>query len=538
MFFAQICCINSQIEVEFLYNYCSFIFFILKGDVVMSETKSTEHGHLKRGIGQRQLSMIAIGGAIGTGLFLASGATIHDAGPGGSVLCYAVIGIIVYLMMTSLGEMSTQLPLPGGFQTFATRFIDPALGTMFGWNYWISWAITLAAEFAAAAILMQFWFPNVTSWIWSLLFFIVLLALNLFNVKGYAESEFWFASIKVIAVVCFIIIGILLIFGVGGAHDAGLANWTHESADGQKAPFIGGFSAFLSVFLVAGFSFQGTEGVGIAAAEAKNPEKTIPKAIKTVFWRILIFYVLAIAVIATLIPFDSPNLLGGSEDDVTLSPFVILFNMIDIPYAAGIVNFILITSVLSAGNSSLYMASRMLYSMGRQGQAPKILGTTSKSGVPVIAVCATAVVGALAMFSSLVGLDAIYSFFYNASSVTGFIIWLGISVTHFRFRRAWKAQGHSVDELKFKAKFFPVGPILAAVVFLVIIFGNVWVMIPGAGASADDIIGFAGTFGIIPILILIYVGYKISHKTKVVPLKEADFTMPAEFAAGTEHEVK
>jgi amino acid permease len=175
-------------------------------------SKKEHAGRLKRGIGQRQLSMIAIGGAIGTGLFLASGATIKDAGPGGAVLCYAVIGLIVYLMMTSLGEMATKLPLPGGFQTFATRFVDPAAGTLFGWNYWISWAITLAAEFAAASILMKFWFPTVASWIWSLLFFIVLLALNLFNVKGYAEAEFWFSSIKVIAVVVFIIVGVLVIF--------------------------------------------------------------------------------------------------------------------------------------------------------------------------------------------------------------------------------------------------------------------------------------------------------------------------------------
>jgi amino acid permease len=478
--------------------------------------------------------MIAIGGAIGTGLFLASGATIHDAGPGGALLCYIVIGLIVYLMMTSLGEMATKLPLPGGFQTFATRFIDPAAGMMFGWNYWISWAITLAAEFAAAAILMQFWFPNVTSWIWSLIFFVILLALNLFNVKGYAEAEFWFAGIKVLAVIVFIIVGILIIFGVGGAHTGGFENWVLKGPDVDgnpaQAPFIGGLGAFLSVFLVAGFSFQGTEGVGIAAAEAKDPERAIPKAIKSVFLRILIFYVVAIAVIATLIPFTSENLLGGDTDNVAMSPWVIMFKMIDIPYAAGIVNFILLTSVLSAGNSSLYMASRMLYSMGIQQQAPKILGRTSKRGVPVIAVCTTAAIGALAMFSSLVGLDVIYEFFYNASSVTGFIIWLGISVTHYRFRKAWKAQGHTADELKYKAKFFPFGPILAALVFLAIIIGNVWVMVPKAGAEAGDIIAFAGTFGIIPILIIIFIVYKVVHKTKLVPLKEADFTMPAEHA--------
>jgi lysine-specific permease len=437
-------------------------------------------------------------------------------------------------MMTSLGEMSTQLPLPGGFQTFATRFIDPALGTMFGWNYWISWAITLAAEFSAAAIIMKFWFPDVASWIWALIFFVVLMGLNLFSAKGYAESEFWFAGIKVIAVIAFIIIGILLILGVGGSGNnvSGFENWTHNDGKGNQAPFVGGFGAFLSVFLVAGFSFQGTEGVGIAAAEAKNPEKTIPKAIKTVFWRILIFYILAIAIIATLIPFDSPNLLGGSEDDISMSPFVILFSMIKSPYAAGIVNFIILTSVLSAGNSSLYMASRMLYSMGIQKQAPKILGKTSKNGVPVVAVCATGIIGALAMFSTIIGLDTIYKFFYNASSVTGFIIWLGISVTHYRFRKAWKAQGHSVDELKFKAKFYPVGPILAAAVFAVIIVGNVVVMIPPPGLAGAEmvnaVIAFSGTFGIIVILLLLYIGYKIARKTKVVPLKECDFTMPSD----------
>jgi lysine-specific permease len=508
----------------------------------MDKNMSSEHGHLKRGIGQRQLSMIAIGGAIGTGLFLASGKAIHSVGPGGAVLCYAVIGIIVYLMMTSLGEMSTQLPLPGGFQTFATRFIDPALGTMFGWNYWISWAITLAAEFSAAAIVMKFWFPDVDDWIFSLVFFVVLMALNLVSVKGYSETEFWFAGIKVIAVIVFIIVGILLICGVGSA-EPGFANWFHKGIteiDGKEveaqAPFIGGFGAFIAVFLVAGFSFQGTEGVGIAAAEAKNPEKTIPKAIKTVFWRILLFYVFAIAIISTLIPFDDPSLLGGKEEDITLSPFVIVFKMIGIPAATHIVNFVILTSILSAGNSSLYMASRMLYSMGIQQQAPRILGQTNHRGVPVVAVCATGIIGALAMLSPFFGLDAIYTLFYSASSVTGFIIWLGISVTHWRFRRAWKAQGRSLDDLKFKARFYPVGPILAAIVFLIIIFGNVITLIPDPGADAAAVIEFAGTFGILPILVLIYVGYKVARKTKVIPLQEVDFTMPKEFAAGTEHE--
>jgi len=523
--------------------------YFLKGDVVMSEVQTSGHGHLKRGIGQRQLSMIAIGGAIGTGLFLASGKTISTAGPGGALLCYAIIGLIVYLMMTSLGEMSTQLPLPGGFQTFASRFIDPAVGMTFGWNYWISWAITLAAEFSAAEIVMKFWFPNVPNGVFPLLFFVVLMALNLISVKGYAETEFWFAGIKVIAVVVFIIVGILLILGVGNAHEAGFSNWTLQGAGeraGDKAPFIGGLGAFLSVFLIAGFSFQGTEGVGIAAAEAKNPEKSIPRAIKTVFWRILIFYVVAIFIIATLIPFSDPHLLGANVDaDVATyketfaqSPFVIVFSKIGISWAPHLVNFIILTSILSAGNSSLYMSSRMLYSMGIQKQAPKVFGKTTHRGVPVAAVCLTGAIGLLAVLSKFIGTDSVYTFLYSISSISGFIIWLGISVTHWRFRRAWKAQGHSANDLKFKAKFYPVGPILAALVFLFVIIGNVVGMIPPPGAGASSVIEFVGTFIIIPVLILLYIGYKVIRKTKVVPLKDADFTMPVEFAAGTEHEVK
>ena len=482
-----------------------------------------ERSHLKRTIGKRQLTMIAIGGAIGTGLFLASGQGIHNAGPGGALLAYAVMGMVVYFMMTSLGEMSTQMPLAGGFQAFASRFIDPALGATFGWNYWFSWSITLAAELVAATIIMRFWFPDTPGTIWAILFFIVLMALNLLSAKAYAEAEYWFAGIKVVAVLVFLVVGVLLITGVIGNHAIGFQNWTLTDGKGNSAPFVGGFGAILGVFLIAGFSFQGTEGVGIAAAESDNPDKSIPKAIRTVFWRILIFYIGAIFIIGTLIPFTDPSLLGGSEDNVAMAPFTIVFSEAGFKAAASVVNVVILTSVLSCGNSSLYFSSRMLYAMALRNQAPKFLSKVSKRGVPYLAVCATGLIGALAFLTSIIGQGKVYYIFYNASAQTGFIIWLGIAMAHYRFRKAWHAQGHTLDELKFRAKFYPIAPIMAIVLSLVVIFGaNYFVF---QDFNWGDLLIYYGFF---PAFVIIYLGFKFYNKTKIVPLKECDFSMPPE----------
>src|SRR6266404_6980210 len=247
---------------------------------------------LRRGIGQRQLGMIAIGGAIGTGLFFASGAAISQAGPGGALLAYSLMGLAVYCMMQSLGEMATQLPIPGAFEAYAERFIDPSLGFAFGWNYWFSWGITLAAEFVAGALIVQFWFPGTNTTVWAMGFFALLMTLNLLSVKAYAEAEYWFSGIKVVTVIIFIAVGALMIFGLLGGRAVGFQNWALTSPQtGLHAPFVGGLPAVLLVFLVAGFSFQGTEGVGLAAAETTDPGKCVPIAIRNVLWRILMFYI-------------------------------------------------------------------------------------------------------------------------------------------------------------------------------------------------------------------------------------------------------
>lgn len=223
---------------------------------------------VKRNLKARHMTMIAIGGSIGTGLFLASGTTIQSAGPGGALAAYVCIGIMVYFLMTSLGEMATYMPVSGSFSSYATRFVDPAFGFALGWNYWFNWAVTLAVEIAAAAIIMKFWLPEVPSIIWSALFLGLVFMLNALSIKSYGESEYWFSLVKVVAIIFFIIIGLLTILGVFGGEVIGFENFTMG-----EAPFKGGFLSIISIFLIAGFSFQGTELVGIAAGESENPEK-------------------------------------------------------------------------------------------------------------------------------------------------------------------------------------------------------------------------------------------------------------------------
>src|SRR5258708_6232905 len=261
------------------------------GRVQMSTTESR---HLERSIGSRQLIMIAIGGAIGTGLFFASGSAVSQAGPGGAMLAYSIMAVAVYCMMQSLGEMATQLPIPGSFEAYAERFVDPSMAFAVGWNYWLSWTVTLAAELVAGALIVQFWFPQSNSTAWVVGFFVLLLALNLLSVRAYAEAEYWFSSIKVVTVIIFLAVGGLMITGMVGEH-GGQHNWTLvDPKSGAHAPFVGGLSAVLLVFLVAGFSFQGTESVGLAAAETADPGRNVPHAIRSGFWRVLLFYMRSI----------------------------------------------------------------------------------------------------------------------------------------------------------------------------------------------------------------------------------------------------
>lgn len=473
---------------------------------------------LKRDLKARHLAMIAIGGSIGTGLFVASGATVAQAGPGGALLSYAIIGVMVYFLMTSLGELAAYLPVSGTFATYGARYVDEAFGFAIGWNYWYNWAITVAVDLVAAQLVISYWFDaGAYSWLWSLLFLSIIFCLNYISVKGFGEAEFWFSLIKVVTVIVFIIVGLLMIVGIlRGGESTGLQNWTVGDA-----PFVGGFSSMIGVAMVVGFSFQGTELIGIAAGESKDPEKNIPKAMKQVFWRILLFYIFAILVISLIIPYTDPNLLRNEETDISVSPFTLVFQHAGLLSAAAIMNAVILTSVLSAGNSGLYASTRMLYALAKEGKAPKIFSRLSSTGVPRFALLATTFVAMLCFLTSMYKDQEVYLWLLNMSGMTGFIAWLGIAISHYRFRKGYIAQGYDVKKLPYRSSCFPFGPIFAFVLCLTITLGQNY------EAFLQDTIDWNGviaTYVGIPLFFMIYLGYKIVKKTKWVKYKDMDFS--------------
>ncbi len=477
-----------------------------------SEPEQPRSGNtVKRALKTRHVSMIALGGSIGTGLFVASGASIHSAGPGGALAAYAAIGIMVYFLMTSLGEMATYMPVTGSFATYAGRFVDPALGFAMGWNYWFNWAITVAVDTTTSAIVLRYWFPSVPVWVFSLAVLAVIFLINVLAVQSFGETEYWMALIKVITVIIFLIVGILTIAGIIGGKATFLSNFTYK-----EAPFVGGFPAVLGAFTVAGFSFQGTELIGITAGESATPEKSIPKAIKQVFWRILLFYILSIFVIACIIPYTSPSLLGSEATDIAMSPFTLVFQRAGLAAAAAVMNAVVLTSVISAANSGMYASTRMLYALAKEKHAPGIFGMVNFHGIPIPALLGTTFVAFLTFLTSIFGND-IYIFLVAASGLTGFIAWAGIAISHFRFRRAFIAQGHSLDEMKYHAKWFPFGPVLAFILCILVIVGQDLNSFRTLNWQAICV-----TYMSVPLFLILYLGYKIRNRTKVIPLKDID----------------
>lgn len=469
--------------------------------------------HVKRLLKTRHLEMIALGGSIGTGLFIASGSAIHTAGPGGAIVGYAIMGVMVYFLMTSLGEMATFMPVSGSFATYCTKFIDPAIGFSMGWIYWFNWALTVAVDSTTAGIVMNFWFPNVPSWIFSLVVLIYIIVVNALAVSSFGEVEYWLAIVKVVTVILFLIVGLAVIFGIMGGQAVGFKNLTYK-----QAPFVGGFPTILSVFLVAGFSFQGTELVGITAGESATPSKSIPKAIHSTFWRILLFYICSIFVIACVLPYTSPNLLGSSVKDITISPFTLVFRRAGLAFAASIMNAVILTAVISAANSGMYASTRMIYAMAHEGQAWRIFGVTSRHGIPIYGLLASTLIASLTFLTGIFG-PKIYEFLIDSSGLAGFITWMGMAAAHLRFRRALHLQGYSADDLRYRAALYPVGPLLALVLCLVVIVGQNPAAILHGNWQEISL-----TYLSIPLFIILWLYYKLRYHTHLISLDQVDLS--------------
>ena len=409
--------------------------------------------HLARKMETRHIRMISLGGVIGTGLFLSSGYTIHQAGPIGTIIAYLIGALIVYSVMLCLGELSVAMPYTGAFHVYAKKYIGEGTGFTVAILYWLTWTIALGSEFTAAGLIMQEWFPHTPVWIWSTIFIILIFFSNAYSVKIFAESEFWFSAIKVFAIVAFILLGVLAMVGIIPlncfTHTPGISNLY------KNGIFPNGFSGVFTTMLTVNFAFSGTELIAITAGEAKEPDKTIPKAIHTTLWRLVIFFIGSIVVMAALIPYQKAG--------VTQSPFVYVLKMMGIPYAADIMNFVVLTAIISAANSGLYASTRMLWSLGNEGTIPKNISKTNKNGIPVIALCLSMLGGLLALLSSIFAADTIYLVLVSVSGLAVVIVWAAIALAELNFRKHFLKSGHSLSELKYKTPWYPVIPLFALI---------------------------------------------------------------------------
>ncbi|KAJ3292087.1 hypothetical protein HDU79_001782 [Rhizoclosmatium sp. JEL0117] len=411
---------------------------------------------LHRKLQARHLEMIAIGGTIGTGLLLRSGGAIARSGPIGALLCFSIVGLQVFGVASSIGEMATLLPVEGAFSHFPARFVTPALGFAGGWNYWLVWALTFPAEMAGIAGLMSFWVPTSTcaSWVWSLVYLVPLVGLNLFSVTGFAEAEFFLCIVKIFAIVLFLLIGTFVWFGVGqNTGPLGFRNWSPAIVgDSDKQRFLNIGGSFTTAF----FSYGGSELVGLTAGEAANPRKSVPRAINGTFWRILIFYILSIFLVGVLLAPDSPILRAKS---ISQSPFVYAYSQAGINWGADFMNVVIIVAASSAANSAVYACARTLMRLASEGSAPRFFAKVDKRGVPVNSVLLVAVFGLVAVVAAYAsGPDGSAHVFDWLSGVIAYGImmnWMIMSFTHLRFRAGYLAQGRKIEDLPYVAPFYP-----------------------------------------------------------------------------------
>ncbi|KAJ1721707.1 hypothetical protein LPJ53_003807 [Coemansia erecta] len=467
---------------------------------------------LTRGLSQRCISFIALGGVIGSGLFLGSG-TALSTGPGSALVAYSVVSVIIYFTMTSLGELATYLPIPGSFNAYGSRFVDPAFGFALSWNYWLNWVSTVANEAGAVAIPISYWLPDVHFAVWGVSLLAVVFVINAVTVRGYGEAEFWFALIKILAICMFIVVGILVASGAVGGRRYGFSLWHYG-----EAPFVGGFGGVLNTFIQAGFSMQGSELVGVVAAESRAPARLIPRATRQIIIRLALFFVLSIFLMGLVIPYDDPRLISEDSDSGTSSPFTIVLLKAGIQPAAHIMNAVLVTSSVSACSSGLYAACRTVHMMAVQGQAPKLMGRTTKQGVPLYALlfCTLTTLGLWAF--NFVGQGVVFVFLSGISGVAGYLAWASICVVHIRFRMAWKRQGRDLCELKYRAPLYPFGPVFCFVLICVVIFGQAY----PSFENGFDSTTFFSSFIELPLFALFWGVWKWWRRTSVVSLDNID----------------
>jgi len=489
----------------------------------------TDSNKLHRSLKGRHMQMIAIGGAIGAGLFVGSGSAFTTGGPGAVVIGFMIIGGMIYLMMQALAELSVMYPINGAFTMYICRFIDPSWGFACGWEYGIAWLTVLPFEISAACNIIHYWtnVENVNDCAWIIPLLVALAVIQIFGVRGYGEVEFALSLMKVVGCIGFMILGIIIdCGGVPTDHRGyiGAAYW-HS----PYSAFLNGFHGFCTVFVTASFAFSGTELTGLAAAEAENPRKEIPKATRQVVWRICIFYIVNLFLVGLIVPANSP-LYADPGAESRHSPFVIAIELAGIKVLPSIFNAMILISVMSVANSCTFGSTRTFQALAANGMGPQIFGYIDKKGRPLTVTLLQLLFGCLAFLNlDTSGGGNIFNWLLALSGLSSFFIFGSIAIAHIRFRQAWKLNGHSVDELPFRAAFGIYGSYVCAIMNFLCLAAQFYVALyPVGGPNLNSTIFFQDYLAG-PFIIFLYAIWKIyswfyhpNHRPLYVKIKDID----------------
>lgn len=483
---------------------------VISGDTNLTDVEKhlADAPMLQQKMKPRHMTMIAVGGSIGTGLFVGSGSALNSGGPAGVLIAWILIGVMLINVTQALGEMSILYPVSGGFYTLAGRFLDPSFSFAMGWNYVFQWAVVLPLEITVAGTTVGYWTDDVPIAAWITIFWIVITILCVFGTLGYAEEEFWSSCLKLFVVVLFCFIGVVCICG-GGPSGGQYSTYQGGRLWSNPGAFSNGFKGVCSVFVTAAFSFAGTELVGLAASETPNPRETMPSAVKGTFWRITIIYITSLTIIGLLVPYTEDRLIGGSG--ASASPFVIALKNAGISGLDHLVNATICISVLSIGLSCVYAGSRTLTALAETGYAPKIFTYVDKSSRPLFSVIAILAFAPIAYVNVVAAGDTVFTWLLALSGLSTLFTWLSICLCHIRFRKAWKVQGHSLEELPFKAlggvygSYF--GIILIGLVLIAQFYVAIW-PIGGTTGPRDVVESFFKAYLAVPVMLIFWIaGY-------------------------------
>jgi amino acid transporter len=429
---------------------------------------------------------------------------------------------MLYCTVHALGEMAVLFPVAGSFSAYSTRFIDPAWGFAMGWNYALQWLVVLPLEIVAATFTIEYWTKDnggsISNYAYVAIFLVLIVVINLFGVKGYGEAEFIFAIIKITAVIGFSILGIII--NIGGGPEGGYIGGMYWKDPG---PFNNGFKGLCSVFVNAAFAFSGTELVGLAAAETANPRKSLPTAVKQVFWRITLFYIVSLTIVGLLVPYTDERLLqNGNGTSAVASPFVIAIQNAGIEGLPSVFNAVIMIAVLSVGNSSIYGSSRTLAALAEQHQAPRIFAYIDRQGRPLVSIAFASAIGLLAFLAGADNelRDETFNWLLALSALSAVFTWLSICLAHIRFRKGWRVQGHSLSELAFRSQPGLIGSYVGLIFNILVLVAQFWVAFApfdyGELSTSVRLQRFFSIYLALPVTIAFYIPYKFYYRTSVV----------------------